>query len=189
MKFLKHTNITLREVGDMLRKKLQDELKFQKHNATGRLSRGLKYNVIKKGLSILNVTSSVAYWKAVNNPAFAKIPNLNTIQRWMGQRNIGGGMRVAIKILKRLSGGNYKQGGKANYGNRNYPDNSMRERYIVYEEGNAIPRRTNFAGYVADKHSKEVAAKLAPSIGVDVANMISDQIKKNNPKTNVTRAF
>ena len=39
----KHTNITLREVGDMLRKGLQDELKAQKHNATGRLSRGLKY--------------------------------------------------------------------------------------------------------------------------------------------------
>ncbi len=181
MKFLKHTNITLREVGDMLRKKLQDELKFQKHNATGRLSRGLKYNVIKKGLSILNVTSSVAYWKAVNNPAFAKIPNLNTIVRWMGQRSIKGGMSAAMRILGRIK--------MSGYGNRNYPDNSMRDAYVVYQEGNAIPRRTNFAGYVADKHSKEVAAKLAPSIGVDVANMISDQIKKNNPKTNVTRAF
>jgi hypothetical protein len=181
MKFLKHTNITLREVGDLLRKKLQDELKFQKHNATGRLSRGLKYNVIKKGLSILNVTSSVAYWKAVNNPAFAKIPNLNTIVRWMGQRNIRGGMSVAMRILGRIK--------TSGYGNRNYPDNSMRDAYVVYQEGNATPRRTNFAGYVADKHSKEVAAKLAPSIGVDVANMISDQIKKNNPKTNVTRAF
>ena len=189
MRFLKHTNITLREVGDMLRVKLQDELKAQKHNATGRLSRSLKYNVIKKGLSILNVTSSVSYWKAVNNPAFAKIPNLNTIQRWMKQRNIGGGMRVAIKILSRLSGGNYKIGGKANYGNRNYPDNTMRERYVVYQEGNATLRRTNFAGYVANKHSKEAAAKLAPSIGVDVANMISEQIKKNNPKTNVVKAF
>ena len=71
MRVFKHTNITLREVGDMLRVKLQDELKFQKHNATGRLSRGLKYNVVKRGISILNVTSSVAYWKAVNNPAFA----------------------------------------------------------------------------------------------------------------------
>ena len=107
----------------------------------------------------------------------------------MKQRNIGGGMRVAIKILSRLSGGNYKIGGKANYGNRNYPDNTMRERYVVYQEGNATLRRTNFAGYVANKHSKEVAAKLAPSIGVDVANMISEQIKKNNPKTNVVKAF
>ena len=181
MKFLKHTNITLREVGDLLRKKLQDELKFQKHNATGRLSRGLKYNVIKKGLSILNVTSSVAYWKAVNNPAFAKIPNLNTIQRWMKQRNIKGGISGAIAILSRIK--------TSGYGNRNYPDNSMRDAYVVYQEGNYIPRRTNFAGYVADKHSKEIAAKLAPSIGIDVANMISDQIKKNKTKTNVTRAF
>ena len=56
MRFLKHTNITLREVGDMLRVKLQDELKAQKHNATGRLSRGLKYQDIKRGLSILNIT-------------------------------------------------------------------------------------------------------------------------------------
>lgn len=50
MRVFKHTNITLREVGDMLRVKLQDELKFQKHNATGRLSRGLKYNVVKEVL-------------------------------------------------------------------------------------------------------------------------------------------
>ena len=180
MKSLKHTNITLREVGDMLRVKLH-ELKFQKHNATGRLSRSLKYNVIKKGLSILNITSSVAYWKAVNNPAFAKIPNLNTIVRWMDQRSIKGGVSGAIRILDRIK--------NSGYGNRNYPDNSMRKPYVFYKEGNAIPRRTNFAGYIARKHSKEVAAKLAPSIGVDVANMIADQIKKNNPKTNVQRAF
>lgn len=70
----KHTNITLREVGGLLRVKLQDELKAQKHNATGRLSRGLKYNVIKRGMSVLNITSSVDYWKAVNNPKFAKKP-------------------------------------------------------------------------------------------------------------------
>ena len=188
MKAFKHTNRTLHSVGDMLRKGLQDELKFQKHNATGRLSRGLKFNIIKKDVSILNVTSSVAYWKAVNNPAFAKIPNLNTIQRWMGQRNIKGGMRVALRILSRLSGGNYKLGGKANYGNRSYPKNNMREPYVVYKEGNKIPRRTNFAGYVANKFSKKVAETLAPSVGVDVANMISQQIKKNT-KANVTKAF
>lgn len=181
MKIFKHTNITLREVGDMLKKGLQDELKAQKHNATGRLSRGLKYNVIKKGMSILNVTSSVAYWKAVNNPAFARVPNLNTIVKWMGQRNIKGGVGGAIRILDRIK--------NSGYGNRNYPDNSMRKPYVFYQEGNAIPRRTNFAGFVANKHSKEVAAKLAPSIGVDVANMIAKQIKKNNPKTNVTKAF
>jgi hypothetical protein len=172
----------------MLRKGLQDELKFQKHNATGRLSRGLKFTVRKKGLTLLNLTSSVDYWKAVNNPAFAKIPNLRTIVRWMGQRNIGGGMSTAIAILDRLRNGK-KEGETANYGNRSYPDNSMREPYVVYQEGNAIPRRTNFAGYVANKFSKKVANKLAPSIGVDVANMIGEQIRKNNPKANVVEAF
>jgi len=184
----KHTNRALADVGKTLRVKLQDELKFQKHNATGRLSRGLKYNITKRGMSVLNITSSVLYWRAVNNPEFAKIPNLNTIQRWMGQRSIKGGMNVAVKILKRLSGGNYKIGGKANYGNKTYPNNNMRQPYITYEAGNKV-RRTNFAGYVANKFSKDVAKKLAPSIGVDVANMIADKIRKNNPKTNVVEAF
>ena len=190
----KHTNITMHEVGNMLRKGLQDELKFQKHNATGRLSRGLKFTVRKKGLTLLNLTSSVDYWKAVNNPAFSKIPNLRTIVTWMGQRNIGGGMSAAIAILKRLSNGK-KEGETANYGNRSYSSNGglevqeMRQPYVVYKRGNAIPRRTNFAGYVANKFSKKVANKLAPSIGVDVAKMIAEQIRKNNPKANVVEAF
>ena len=167
MRFLKHTNITLREVGNMLRVKLQDELKAQKHNATGRLSRGLKYNVIKKGLSILNITSSVAYWKAVNNPKFAKVPNFREIVKWVQAKGLP--LSSAQSVLRKL---------KSHYG----------KPYVYWTEGNNL-RRTNFAGYVANKHSKEVAAKLAPSIGVDVANMISEQIKKNNPKTNVTKAF
>ena len=167
MRFLKHTNITLREVGNMLRVKLQDELKAQKHNATGRLSRGLKYNVIKKGLSILNVTSSVAYWKAVNNPKFAKAPNFKEVLKWVQAKGLP--LSSAQSVLRKL---------KSHYG----------KPYVYWTEGNNL-RRTNFAGYVANKHSKEVAAKLAPSIGVDVANMISEQIKKNNPKTNVTKAF
>ena len=178
MKILKHTNRTLHEVGKLLRKGLQDELKLQKHNATGALSRGLKYNIIKKGLSVLNVTSSVAYWKAVNNPAFAKKPSLNAIIKWMKTRSITGS---ATRILDRII--------NSGYGNRKYPSNAMRERYVVYEEGNAIPRRTNFAGYVANKYKDEVVKKLAPSIGVDVANMISEQIRKNNPKARVTEAF
>lgn len=167
MRFLKHTNITLREVGDMLRVKLQDELKAQKHNATGRLSRSLKYNVIKKGLSILNVTSSVSYWKAVNNPKFAKVPNFREIVKWVQAKGLP--LSSTQSVLRKL---------KSHYG----------KPYVYWTEGNNL-RRTNFAGYVANKHSKEVAAKLAPSIGVDVANMISEQIKKNNPKTNVVKAF
>ena len=164
---LKHTNRTLSEVGNILRKGLQDELKFQKHNATGALSRGLKYTIQKRGLSILNLTSSVAYWKAVNNPKFARIPNLNAIVRWMSAKNIRGSANAILHKLKTRG-----------YG----------KPYVFWTEGNAL-RRTNFAGYVANKFSKKVADKLAPSIGVDVANMIAKQIKKNNPKTNVTKAF
>jgi len=101
---LTHTNRTLTEVGVMLRKGLQDELIAQKHNATGRLSRGLKYHV-NKSQSIVNVFSSVGYWRAVNNPKFAKVPNLRTILRWMSQRGIQGGVSTAVKILGRLSNG------------------------------------------------------------------------------------
>ena len=59
---------------------------------------------------------------------------------------------------------------------------------MYWAEGNSL-RRTNFAGYVANKQSKKIASELAPSIGVDVANMIAKEIKKNNPTTNVTQAF
>ncbi len=176
MRFLKHTNITLREVGDMLRVKLQDELKAQKHNATGRLSRGLKYQVIKRGLSILNITSSVAYWKAVNNPKFASKPNLAAIRSWASAKGLPA--NAVLPIYRKLVGDKNKNI-KGYYG----------QPYVYWTEGNKPLRRTNFAGYVANKHSKEVANKLAPSIGVDVANMIAKQIKKNNPKTNVQRAF
>ena len=181
----KRTNKTLIEVGFMLRKGLQDELKFQKHNATGRLSRGLRYHIKD---NVLSMMSSVSYWKAVNNPLFAKIPNLKTIERWMGQRNIEGGKLIAMAILKRLSNGK-KIGQKANYGNRNYPNNSMRQPYAYYTEGNSIPRRTNFAGYTANKFKDKIVAKLAPSIGKDIADMIAAQIKKNNPTINVQKAF
>jgi hypothetical protein len=164
MRAFKHTNITLREVGDMLKKGLQDELKAQKHNATGRLSRGLKYNVIKRGLSILNLTSSVSYWKAVNNPKFAKVPNFREILKWVQAKGLP--LSSAEPIFKKLRGF---------YG----------KPYVFWTEGNNL-RRTNFAGYVANKFKGKVASKLAPSIGVDVASMIAKQIKKNNPKTNVS---
>jgi len=180
-----HTNRTLTEVGKMLRVKLQDELKFQKHNATGRLSRGLRYHVDKKSNAV-NIYSSVSYWKAVNNPKFARIPNLNAIKSWLNAKRRNGtlveppGGSSPSLILKRMI--------KSGYGNRNF-NGSMRDPYEFYDEGNKLPRRTNFAGYVANKFKKDVANKLAPSVGVDVANMIAKQIKKNNPKTNVQKAF
>ena len=160
---LTHTNRTLNEVGVMLRKGLQDELIAQKHNATGRLSRGLRYHVKS---NVLSVFSSVSYWKAVNNPKFAKIPNIAAISSWMRAKGMQGS---PFPILRKLRNKGY---GKP---------------YAVWTEGNSL-RRTNFAGHTANKFSSKVADKLAPSIGVDVANMIASKIRKNT-KANVTEAF
>lgn len=167
---LTHTNRTLTEVGVMLRKGLQQELIDQKHNASGRLSRGLKYHVDKK-INAVNVFSSVTYWKAVNNPIFAKIPSYNAIASWVRSKK---GIESTSAAITRIYAKMLRNG----YG----------KPYVFWTEGNAL-RRTNFAGYVANKFKGKVADKLAPSIGVDVANMIAKQIKKNNPKTNVTKAF
>ena len=157
---LKRTDKTLIEVGFMLRKGLQDELVAQKHNATRKLSRGLRYHIKNNVLSII---SSVSYWKAVNNPLFAAIPNLNAIQRWMNVKNLKGS---AVAILRKLKNKGY---GKP---------------YSFWTEGNKI-RRTDFAGYTARKFKDKIVQKLAPSIGKDVADMIAAQIKKNNPTINV----
>ena len=164
----KHTNRALTDVGIMLRKGLRQELIDQKHNATGRLSRGLKYH--KKGTT-LNIMSSVSYWKAVNNPKFAKTPNYNAIASWAKAKK---GINATPAAITRIYAKMLRQG----YG----------QPYVYWTQGNSL-RRTNFSGYVANKFSKDVAKKLAPSIGVDVANMIADKIRKNNPKTNVVEAF
>jgi len=164
----KHTNRTLHEVGGILRKGLQQELIDQKHVATGRLSRGLNYKVSKN--NVLNVISSVSYWKAVNNPKFAEPANLSAIKKWASVK--GFPPTAAKPIFRKLK--------ERGYGRP----------YVYWTEGNSKKlRRTDFAGYTARKHKDEVVNKLAPSIGVDVARMISKQIKKNNPKTNVTEAF
>ena len=156
----KKTLKELRVVGQMLRVGLQKELIAQKHNATGRLSRGLNYEV--KGQT-LNVTSSVDYWRAVNNPKFAKTPNFREVLRWVQVKGLP--ISSAEAIFKKLRGF---------YG----------QPYVFWTEGNNL-RRTNFAGYVANKFSKEVAIKLAPSIGEDVASMIREKIK-NNTKAKVS---
>ncbi len=164
----KKTLKELKVVGQMLKVGLQKELIAQKHNATGRLSRGLKYHI--KG-NVLNIYSSVSYWKAVNNPKFAKTPNYNAIASWVRAKK---GIEATSASITRIYAKMLRKG----YG----------QPYVFLTEGNSL-RRTNFAGYVANKFSKEVAKKLAPSIGKDVASMIADKIQKNNPKTNVQRAF
>ncbi len=153
-----HTNRTLTEVGKMLRVKLQDELKAQKHNATGRLSRGLSFQV--KG-DTLNVMSSVSYWKAVNNPKFAKTPNYNAIASWVRAKK---GIEPTSAAITRIYAKMLRKG----YG----------KPYVYWTEGNNL-RRTNFAGYVAKKFKSKVAGRLAVSIGQDAASMIRKEIKNN----------
>jgi len=159
----KKTLKKLKGVGQMLKVGLQKELIAQKHNATGRLSKGLRYEV--KGTT-LNVMSSVSYWKAVNNPKFAKIPNYNAIASWVRAKK---GIEATSAAITRIYAKMLRQG----YG----------KPYVYWTEGNSL-RRTNFAGYVANKFKSKVAGRLAPSIGKDVASMIREKIK-NNTKAKV----
>ena len=160
----KKTLKKLKGVGQMLKVGLQKELIAQKHNATGRLSRGLRYEV--KGTT-LNVMSSVSYWKAVNNPKFAKTPNYNAIASWVRAKK---GIEATSASITRIYAKMLRQG----YG----------KPYVFWTEGNSL-RRTNFAGYVANKFKSKVAGRLAPSIGADVASMIREKFK-NNTKAKVS---
>jgi hypothetical protein len=159
----KKTLKKLKGVGQMLKVGLQKELIAQKHNATGRLSRGLRYEV--KGTT-LNVISSVSYWKAVNNPKFAKTPNYNAIASWVRAKK---GIEPTPAAITRIYAKMLRKG----YG----------KPYVYWTEGNSL-RRTNFAGYVANKFKSKVAGRLAVSIGEDVASMIREKIK-NNTKARV----
>jgi len=160
----KKTLKKLKGVGQMLKVGLQKELIAQKHNATGRLSRGLRYEV--KGTT-LNIISSVSYWKAVNNPKFAKTPNYNAIASWVRAKK---GIESTSASITRIYAKMLRKG----YG----------KPYVYWTEGNNL-RRTNFAGYVANKFKSKVAGRLAVSIGQDAASMIREKIK-NNTKAKVS---
>ena len=151
-KKFKHTKRKLTEVGFILKKGLQDELAAQKHNATGTLSRGIKHHIKDFTLSMM---SPVTYWKAVNNPKFAKQANFNAIRKWVSVKGLS--PSAAVPIFNKL---------KSHYG----------KPYTVWQEGNTL-RRTNFAGYVANKFSKKIVTTLAPAIGKDVAKLIGDSFK------------
>lgn len=148
----KNTKKKLKEVGFILKKGLQDELAAQKHNATGALSRGIKHHI--KDLTV-SMMSSVSYWRAVNNPKFAQKANFLAIKKWVRVKGLS--PSAAVPIFNKL---------KSHYG----------KPYTVWQEGNSL-RRTNFAGYVANKFSKKVATTLAPAIGKDVANKIGSIFK------------
>lgn len=157
----KHTSKKLGATGTILVKGLQNELKYQKHNATGKLSRGLRYKVKD---NVLSVSSSVSYWNAVNNPKFADKPNITEIKSWVVSKRIP--LSAANAILRKLNKG--KKGMSSGYG----------KPYVYWTEGNRI-NRTDFAGHTARKFKDKIVEELAPSIGRDVADMISAQIRLN----------
>ena len=157
--YLKNTYKKLSKVGFMTVKGLRQELKDQQHNATHKLSNSLKPKV--KGKSgVMDIITSKLYWRAVNNPSFAKPANINEIKKWLSAKGLP--VSSAPAITKKL---------KNNYG----------KPYVYWTEGNNL-RRTDFAGHTARNFSAKVAIELAPAIGDDVAEMIRKQIKKNIPK-------
>lgn len=175
---LKHTKRNLTGLGRILILELRKELKEQQHIASGKLLNSFKskkavYNhwsedgETEHHALFLDIISLVSYWKAVNDPKFAKDYNYNEIKKWVIQKRID--PKAAGRIYKKLI--------KKGYG----------KPYVYWSEGNTI-ERTDFAGIVARKNKEKIANKLAPSVGVDVALMISNKIKKNT-NAKVTEQF
>ena len=162
---LKHTTRKLNDFGRSLILSIRKELKQQQHIASGKLLRSFKAPRAKDG--VLNITSSVSYWKVVNNPKFAKNYNYNELLKWVKLKRIP--VSAVGRILNKLKNKGY---GKP---------------YVFWTEGNTI-ERTDFAGIVARNNKEQIAKELAPSIGVDVALMISEQIRKNT-NAKVTEQF
>ena len=172
---LKHTSKSLNKVTNLIIKGLKSQLRLQEYYATGKLNRSFAGTISKNKYLVLDITSSKHYWRVVNDPKVSFSVNKQNIIRWMNTKGLD--KKYAQAIYSRLKRGvyaNIKANGK--------------EDYIYWKHGNTITR-SNFAGITAKENSAKVAQVLAPSIGKDVAEMIAVQIKKNNPKANVQRAF
>ena len=154
----------LNAVGDILIRGLQDTLRFQRHNATGKLSRSFKKERKQKSLT-LNVITNKKYWKIVNNGKAAFKPNLAEIYRWVMVKGIKaaglGQMGIAKRIARRIQ----KKG---------IPSKP----YVVWTEGNTL-KRTDFAGVTKEKKKKEVARQLTGGVVADVVKMVRSEIRKN----------
>jgi len=172
---LKHTSKSLNKVTNLIIKGLKSQLRLQEYYATGKLNRSFAGTTSKNKNLVLDITSSKHYWRVVNDPRVSFSVNKQNIIRWMNTKGLD--KKYAQSIYSRLKRGVY--GNKKANG---------KENYIYWKHGNTLTR-SNFAGITAKENSAKVAQVLAPSIGKDVADMIAEQIKKNNPKTNVQRAF
>ena len=164
---LKHTYKKLSNVSKFIIKDLRNQLKEQKHTASGKLSRSFT-GVQEKGKDIiLNIISNRSYWRVVNDPNVAFTVNKQIIIRWVNKKGLD--RDFANAIYKRLARGIY---GKE------------KEKYVYWKEGNTI-QRTNFAGIVAKENSQKIGEELAQSIGDDVAEMIRKEFKKIKPTAEI----
>jgi len=172
---LNHTSKSLNKVTNLIIKGLKSQLRLQEYYATGKLNRSFAGTISKNKNLVLDITSSKHYWRVVNDPRVAFSVNKQNIIRWMNTKGLD--KKFAQAVYNRLN--------KGIYGNKKA---NGRKDYVYWKHGNTLTR-SNFAGITAKENSSKVAQVLALSIGKDVAEMIATQIKKNNPKANVQRAF
>lgn len=167
---LKKTNKRLRAIGQSLVKGLRDELKAQKHNATGNLSRSLmtsyRYgNRIKSDTIKLNIITNLSknYWKVVNKASrWTFKASYAAIARWVKIKGINQNATAAI----------YKKLTESHYG----------KPYVVWQEGNRL-RRENFAGFALSKQKDQIMKEIQSGVKGDVIDAIRESIKKNIPNS------
>tara|TARA_R100000278_G_scaffold122011_2_gene107198 strand:+ start:2386 stop:2901 length:516 start_codon:yes stop_codon:yes gene_type:complete len=167
---LKKTNKRLRAIGQSLVKGLRDELKAQKHNATGNLSRSLmasyRYgNRIKSDTIKLDILTNLNknYWKVVNKASrWTFKASYAAIARWVKIKGINPNATYAI----------YKKLTDRYYG----------KPYIFWQEGNRL-RRENFAGFALSKQKDQIMKEIQSGVKGDVIDAIRESIKKNIPNS------
>jgi hypothetical protein len=150
------------KISKLIIKDLRNQLKEQKHIASGKLSRS--FTGVQEKISgdniILNITSSKDYWRVVNDPNVAFTVNKQNIIRWVNKKGLD--RNFANAIYKRLARGIY---GKE------------KEKYVYWKEGNNI-QRTNFAGIVAKENSQKIGEELAQLKQHKQLNKLWQQIQK-----------
>ena len=174
---LKKTNKRLRAIGQSLVKGLRDELKAQKHNATGNLSRSLmasyRYgNRIKSDTIKLDIITNLNknYWKVVNKASrWTFKASYAAISKWVKIKGINQNATAAIykKLTDRNSTNSLPKYGKP---------------YVVWQEGNTL-RRENFAGFALSKQKDQIMREIQSGVKGDVIDAIRESIKKNIPNS------
>jgi hypothetical protein len=158
---LKNTNRRLDIVGKIIVKGLREELKQQKHVASGSLSSSIKALKDNKGKEqILNVisTHNKKYWQVVNNPSrYTFKVSYNDIKRWAATKGIP---ETAVPAI-------YNKLKNKFYG----------KPYVYWTGGNNL-RRTDFVGYTTRKLKKRINHEVMVGIKQDAVQMVKDNIKK-----------